>query len=132
MRTLFAAILVALSLAWAVPASASGPTGSIMYKEQGGNDTYQVFIQNGKVISGWAGGEGEPRYAIVGGWYDGTRLVVVLQGNGFNTDSQWFTHVIHMRRDGRKLWLELAAYGYGKTKTSKPVPYVITQTSGGL
>ena len=98
-------------------------TGTLKFRS--GNDTYQVFVDRGKIVSGWAGSEGHPKYAIVGGWYDGKRLVFMLQANSFDIKDKWFSHVVHAERQGNELWLKKALYGFNQWKDSKPIPYIL-------
>ena len=106
-------------------------TGSIKFREQGGKDTYQIFVQNGKIVSGWAGNEGNPRYAILGGWYDGSKMAILMQQNGSDISNQYYSYAFHLRRSGNKLWFEYGLYGFKKTKTSKSVPFIIISESQG-
>lgn len=121
MKKAISILIVLLTLS----SSALAFTGTIKFRERGGNDTYQVFVDRGKIISGWAGAEGSPKYAIVGGWYDGSRMVFMLQANSFDIENQWFSHVVHVERRGNELWLRKALYGFNQTKESKQNPYVI-------
>jgi hypothetical protein len=106
-------------------------TGSIKFREQGGQDTYQIFVQNGKIVSGWAGNEGNPRYAILGGWYDGSKMVILMQQNGSDISNEYYSYAFHLKRTDNKLWFEYGLYGFKKTKTSKNVPFVIIDESRG-
>ena len=117
--------LLSATLAWA-----GGFSGSIKFREQGGKDTYEVIVNQGRVISGWCGSEGNPRYRIVGGWYDGSRLVFLYQNVGNDINNRWFSGARHLRREGRNFILEYDLSGFKQVLTSHPVPYVIVEQKG--
>lgn len=106
---------------------AGGFSGSITFREQGGQDTYEVHVNSGKVISGWAGSKGNPKYQIVGGWFDGERLVFLYQKVGMDISSRWFSGARHMRKKGNAFYIEYDLSGYKQIMTSHPKPYEIIE-----
>ncbi|MGV3720147.1 MAG: hypothetical protein ACO1SX_04480 [Actinomycetota bacterium] len=53
-------------------------------------------------------------YDIVGGWYDGQRLML-LQPRGTGLKDRWFAHAHQFRRSGDFFELEHTLFGYSKT-----------------
>ena len=119
-----------LSLLLAARTSALAFSGSITFVEHGGKDTYQVFIKDGKVISGWVGTPEDPRYAIVGGWYDGKRLVYLYQKNGSDIGNRWYSGARHLERSGNKLIMKYDLSGFCQAETSHFVPFDIIEIVG--
>lgn len=106
-------------------ALAGGFSGSITFREKGGQDTYEVHVNSGKIVSGWAGSRGNPRYQIVGGWYDGERMVFLYQQIGNDITNRWYAGARHMRKRGNNFYLEYDLSGYKQVLTSHRVPYEI-------
>lgn len=118
-------VILCMFLFTAVSVQAAGFSGSITFKEKGGKDTYEVHVNNGKIVSGWAGSRGNPRSQIVGGWYDGKRMVFLYQRVGNDISNRWFSGARHMRKKGNKFYLEYDLSGYKQVLTSHHVPYEI-------
>ncbi len=121
-------VLITLVLVlFATSTFASGFSGSITFREKGGKDTYEVHVNSGKIVSGWAGSKGNPRYQIVGGWYDGSRMVFLYQHVGNDIKNRWFAGARHMRKKGNKFYLEYDLSGYKQVLTNHNVPYEIME-----
>lgn len=111
-------LLSAFCILLAVSTAYAGFSGSIRFHQKGGTLTYQVFVENGKVTSGYQSFGTKPPFAkLVGGWYDGRHLVVLGQFNGYDITDQYFSFSQHFRLDrGRNMFiLEQALWGYKKT-----------------
>jgi hypothetical protein len=119
------AVAVIVFIFYASMVQAAGFSGTITFREQGGKDTYEVHVNSGKIVSGWAGSQGDPRFQIVGGWYDGRRMVFLYQQVGNDISGRWFAGARHMRKQGNKFYLEYDLSGYKQVLTDHHVPYEI-------
>lgn len=92
-------------------------TGVMMIRQEGGQLYYKVFLSKGEVIGGFEGfGERETQYhRIVGGWYDGQHLSLLMQSTAHNWGDKWFSHCHQFLRNGDKLTLRHTLYGFGRT-----------------
>ncbi len=118
---LFCLILISTS------AFAGDFSGSITFREKGGKDIYEVHVNSGKIVSGWAGSRSNPRSQIVGGWYDGSRMVFLYQRVGNDISNRWFSGARHMRKKGNSFYLEYDLSGYKQVLTDHRVPYEIIE-----
>jgi hypothetical protein len=95
-------------------------TGSIRIRQQGGTLYYDFEVKQGKVTTGICAHQRRNgvMYDIVGGWYDGQRLMLLLQSRGTDLKDKWFAHAHQFQRSGDFFELEHTLFGYGKTMDS--------------
>jgi len=109
-------------------------SGSIRIRQKDGTLYYDFAVKQGKVISGVCAHRQRKgvMYDIVGGWYDGERLMLLLQARGTNLKDQWFAHAHQFQRSGDFFELEHTLFGYGKTMDSGTVyqTHVIDRLEG--
>lgn len=112
------------------PAAETKPfTGSIKLRQKDATLYYKIYLVRGKVIGGYDTWEGLSKHyhQIVGGWYDGRRLVLLVQSTEPEQGDKWFSHEHHFEREGDKMVIKHSLYGFGKTLATGEVytPHVI-------
>jgi hypothetical protein len=92
---------------------------------------YLVTVAKGRVVSGYVTftTEKEAVGDVVGGWYDGGRLVLMVQLKGDKIDDPFFSHIHHFKIDGRNATLEHSLMGYGTTLKDKNLyrPHIVDE-----
>jgi len=106
-------------------------TGVMMVRQEGGQLYYKIFLSKGEVIGGFEGfGQHETQYhRVVGGWYDGIHLSLLMQSTAHNWGDKWFSHCHQFLRKGDKLELRHTLYGFGRTLELGGVhtPHIVEQ-----
>jgi hypothetical protein len=95
-------------------------TGAMRIRQKEGTLYFDFEVRRGKVISGVCAHKGRNKvmYEIVGGWYDGERLALLLQSPGENLKDPYFSHLNQFRRTKDGFDAEHVLFGYGKTEAS--------------
>ena len=102
-------------------------------RQKGGSLYYKIYIVRGEVIGGYDTWRGRSthHHRIVGGWYDGERMVLLIQSTQSNFGNKWYSHAHHFEKQGDQLVIKHTLYGFGKTIDSGEVyqPHIIDEVS---
>ena len=114
------------------PKTESQPfTGSLVVRQKNANLYYQIYVVKGKVIGGYDTWRGyKTKYhEIVGGWYDGERMVLLIQSTQNDLGDKWYSQSHHFVRQGDEFTIQHTLYGFGKTIDSGEVyqPHTIDE-----
>lgn len=108
-------------------------TGSLTVRQKDGSLYYKIYVINGEVIGGYDAWRGNATHyhRLVGGWFDGKRLALLVQSTQHDLPDKWFSHAHHFEKDGDELVLKHTLYGFGKTTETGEVytPHVIEETT---
>ena len=113
----------------ASPETSSPFTGTLTVRQKGGSLYYQIYVVRGAVIGGYDTWRDHSTHfhRIVGGWYDGKRMVLLIQSTQGDLEDQWFSHTHHFEKEGDQFIIKQSLYGFGKTIDSGEVyvPHII-------
>lgn len=113
--------------------SGEGFTGSLTVRQQGGSLYYQVYVVEGTVIGGYDTWRGlsTKYHRIVGGWYDGDRMVLLIQSTQDDLGDKWYSHAHHFEKKDDRFVITHSLYGFGTTIDSGEVytPHTIDEIS---
>jgi hypothetical protein len=108
-------------------------TGVLTIRQKDGSLYYKVYFVEGRAIGGFDSWQGhsKPYHRVVGGWYDGERMTLLMQSTQNDLDDKWFSHAHHFRKEGEGFVIEQSLYGDGKTIDSGEVyqPHVLEESS---
>jgi hypothetical protein len=115
------------------PAPTGRFTGVVVLRQQDGTLYYKVFVVRSRVIGGFQRWQGldEPHHDIVGGWYRGNRLTLLLQSAQDDVDDRWFSHVHQFEREADQFVVRhtLSGFGHGFRADDVHTPHVVDQHS---
>lgn len=108
-------------------------TGSLTVRQKGASLHYKIYIVRGAVIGGYDTWRGRSTHyhRIVGGWYDGERMVLLIQSTQDDFGDKWYSHAHHFEKKGDEFVIKHTLYGFGKTIDSGEVytPHTIDEVS---
>ena len=117
----------------ASPESSAPFTGTLTVRQKGGSLYYQIYVVHGAVIGGYDTWQGRSTHfhRIVGGWYDGKRMVLLIQSTQGDLEDPWFSHTHHFEKEGDQFVIKQSLYGFGKTIDSGEVyvPHIVDTIS---
>lgn len=92
-------------------------TGSLTVRQKGASLYYKIYIVRGIVIGGYETWRGRSTHyhRIVGGWYDGERMVLLIQSAQNDFGDKWYSHAHHFEKQGDQFVIKHTLYGFGKT-----------------
>lgn len=146
-KTVFSVLLFAMFLAVpSVPPALGQPvnggqtiapekrfTGSLSVRQKNGSLYYKIYVIDGEVVGGFDAWRGNATHyhRIAGGWFDGERLVLLVQSTQHDFHDKWFSHAHHFEKHGDEFVLKHTLYGFGKTTKTGEVyaPHVIEETT---
>jgi hypothetical protein len=113
------------------PAPTGRFTGVLVLRQQDGTLYYKVFVVRSRVIGGFQRWQGvdEPHHDIVGGWYRGNRLALLLQSAQDDVDDRWFSHVHQFEREADQFVVRhtLSGFGHGFSPDDVYTPHVVDE-----
>ena len=108
-------------------------TGSLTVRQKGGSLYYKIFVVRGSVIGGYDTWRGSSTHyhRIVGGWYDGERMMLLVQSTQDDFGDKWYSHAHQFEKEGDEFVITHSLYGFGKTIGSGEVytPHAIDEIS---
>lgn len=108
-------------------------TGSLTVRQKNGSLYYKIYVLRGTVIGGYDTWRGSSTHyhRIVGGWYDGDRMVLLIQSTQDDLGDKWYSHSHHFEKKDDQLVITHSLYGFGKTIDSGEVyrPHTIDDIS---
>ena len=106
-------------------------TGSLTVRQENGSLYYKIYVVRGTVIGGYDTWRGSSTHyhRIVGGWYDGQRMALLIQSPRNDLGDKWYSHAHHFEKQGDQLVIKHTLYGFGKAIDSGEVytPHTIEE-----